>query len=260
MESSFLNNTDASILAIVLFTGMVIMVGLGSWVARTWHKESIQKSGVNALLGSLFALFGFMLAFTFGMSGSRYESIRDIVVEEANSIGTAALRADLYPDSIRTSFRVDFKNYLDARIAYYNDFFEKEKLKKAKEDAAKASTDLWAIAMRASKLPNMLIPSNNMVPALNSMFDDATKRESLARAHVPDPIVYMLFILGIVTSFIVGFTSSGLDYKDWIIVAGFLLLSCMIIYITLDLGRPMRGLIQTETGQKAIEELRSLFN
>jgi hypothetical protein len=69
----------------------------------------------------------------------------------------------------------------------------------------------------------------------------------------------MLFILALASSFIGGVTSSSIRHKDWIVVAGFALLSSMIIYITLDLGRPMRGLIKAEMGQQAILDLRKMF-
>jgi hypothetical protein len=193
------------------------------------------------------------------MSGSRYENVRNVTVEEANNIGTAVLRADLYSDSVRDAFRVDFKKYLEARIDYYNHVKDTVLFTKAKADASRAADALWARAMQQSKLPNMLIPSNQMIPALNAMFDIATTREVLLRARVPDVIVWMLFILALASSFIGGFTTSIIRHKDWIIVAGFALLSSMIIYITLDLGRPMRGIIKAEMGQQAMLDLRKMF-
>jgi len=236
------------------------MVALGRYAGKIWRKEEGEPGGgVNSLLAALFALFGFILAFTFGMSGNRYENVRNVIVEEANDIGTAVLRADLYSDSIRNEFRADFKKYLEARIAYYDNVTDTALFYKAKDDAAKAGEALWRRAMTQSKQPNMLIPSNNMIPALNAMFDIATTREVILMARVPDVIVYMLFILALASSFIAGFTSLSIRYKDWIVVTGFALLSSMIIFITLDLGRPMRGIIKADIGQQAILDLRKMF-
>ena len=260
MDNSLIHTTDALVLCILLFIVMITMVALGKIAGKIWRREEGEpKGGVNSLLAALFALFGFILAFTFGMSGSRYENVRNITVEEANDIGTAVLRADLYSDSVRDAFRVDFKKYLEARIDYYNHVKDTVLFTKAKADAAKAADALWARAMQQSKLANMLIPSNQMIPALNAMFDIATTREVILKARVPDMIVWMLFILALTISFIGGFTSSSIRHKDWIIVAGFALLSSMIIYITLDLGRPMRGIIKAEMGQQAILDLRKMF-
>ena len=260
MNNSLIHTTDASILCIMLFIAMILMVALGRYIGKIWRQEKDEpRGGVNSLMAALYALFGFILAFTFGMSGSRYESVRNIVVLEANNIGTAVLRADLYPDSVRDAFRADFKNYLEARIAYYDNVTDTTLFYKAKDDAAKAAGALWSRAMQQSKLPNMLIPSNSMIPALNAMFDIATTREIILKARVPDIIVYMLFILALASSFIAGFTSSAIRHKDWIVITGFALLSSMIIYITLDLGRPMRGIIRADLGEQAIVDLRKMF-
>ena len=260
MNYSLIHRTDATVLGIFLFIAMMAMVALGTMAGKIWRKDEAEpKGGVSSLLGALFALFGFILAFTFGMSGNRYDNVRNIIVEEANDISTAVLRADLYSDSVRDAFRSDFYKYLEARIAYYQNVTDTILFFKAKEDATKISGALWDRAMQQSKLPNMLIPSNQMVPALNSMFDITTTSEVTLRARVPDVIVYMLFILALASSFIGGFTSLAIRPRDWIVVAGFALLSSMIILITLDLGRPMRGIIKADTGVQSIVDLRSMF-
>ena len=260
MDKSFIHQTDAFVLCIFLFVAMIGMVLLGRIAGKIWRKERDEpKGGVNALLGALFALFGFILAFAFGMSGTRYDNVRNIIVEEANDISTAVLRADLYSDSVRDAFRSDFKKYLEARIAYYDNVKDTVSWFKSREDAARLSEALWARAMQQSKQPNMLTPSINMIPALNAMFDITTTSEVTLLTRVPDVIVYMLFILALTSSFIGGFTSSSIRHKDWIVVIGFALLSSMIIYITLDLGRPMRGIIKAEAGKQAIVDLRKMF-
>jgi hypothetical protein len=260
MESSFIHTTGALTLCLLLFVGMIILVPVGRWLGNLWRKEEGEpKGGVNSLLAAMFALFGFILAFAFGMSGSRFESVRGIIVQEANGIGTATLRADLYPDSIRNAYREDFKNYVEARIAYYDKALDTTQWDKLKEDAASIQQRLWERTMQQSKLPNMMIPTNNMVPALNAMFDIVTTRDVALKARVPDTIVWMLFVLALATSLIAGFTTTAIRHKDWIVIVTFALLSSMIVYITLDLGRPMRGVIKAEMGEQAMVDLRKMF-
>jgi phosphoglycerol transferase MdoB-like AlkP superfamily enzyme len=150
MDNSFIHTTDALVLCFILFIAMIAMVAVGKIAGRLWRKESSEPTGgVNSLLTAVFALFGFILAFTFGMSGARYENVRDVIVEEANTIGTSVLRADLYSDSVRDAFHADFKRYLDARIAYYDNATNPRLLMKAKSDALKAQDALWARAMHS---------------------------------------------------------------------------------------------------------------
>lgn len=260
MTHSFIFRTEALTLSIVLFIGMILMVVLGRVACKMWNKEESEpKGGVSSLFGGLFALSGLLLAFTFGMSGTRLEKVRDVIELEANEIGTAILRSDLYADSARDGFRADFKNYLEAVIAFYNGAANMDSLNKAKQDAEKAGQRLWARAAQQSKLPNMLIPSNQMIPSLNGMFDVAQSREIILRQKVPDLIVYMLFIAVFATCFIGGLTSGSFHSKEWIIVVGFSIVTAMVVYTTIDLSRPMRGMIKDEAGKHAILELRKMF-
>jgi len=256
MENSFIHKTDALILSLFLFVAMLLMVQLGRIAAKAWKQEESESKGIGFLLSAIFGLSAFILAFTFGMSTTRYSNVRELIIEEANDIGTALLRSDLYSDSATVAFRADFRKYIDARISFYDNTANEILLNKAKGQAEKARTDLWQRAMQQSKQPNMLIPSNNMIPALNSMFDIATTIEMTLYARVPDLIIYMLFILGLVTSFIGGYASKDIRKKDWIIIIAFALFSSMVTYITLDLGRPMRGIIKGDIGKQAIIDIR----
>ncbi|HEV8507600.1 MAG TPA: hypothetical protein VGQ53_19445 [Chitinophagaceae bacterium] len=260
MTHSFIFKTDALVLSLILFVGMIVMVLCGRYACKLWNKEESEpKGGVSSLFGALFALSGLILAFTFGMSGSRLEKVRNVIESEANDIGTAVLRSDLYADSVRSGFRDDFKEYLEAVIAFYENAADIKKLYKAKEDAQRVADKLWARATQQSKLPNMLIPSNQMIPALNSMFDIAQSREIILKSRVPDLIVYMLFISVLATCFIGGFTSGSFHSKEWIIVVGFSIVTAMVVYTTIDLSRPLRGIIKDEAGKQAIIELRNMF-
>ena len=60
-----------------------------------------QDSQIGTLVGALLALLGFLMAFTFGMAGSRFDARKQLLLDEANSIGTAHLRAGLLPEPHR---------------------------------------------------------------------------------------------------------------------------------------------------------------
>src|SRR5262245_22092651 len=66
--------------------------------------------------GTVFALLGLLVAFTFSGAGARYESRRHLIAEEANAIGTAWLRLDLLPAPAQPHLRDLFRRYVDARL------------------------------------------------------------------------------------------------------------------------------------------------
>src|SRR5204863_5742831 len=103
MNMSFILRTEAWIIALSLFVLMVISTWVGRIVGKRIREQGHQKDKLTETSGLTGLLF-FLLAFTFSMSASRYDARRTTVIEEANDIGTAILRSDLYPDSVRNLF------------------------------------------------------------------------------------------------------------------------------------------------------------
>lgn len=256
MENSLFFLTDTWVICLVVLIIMMFCIWLGSAIGRKkFHGDYAENAANKTIIGSVFGLLAFLLAFTFGMSGSRYESRRAASITEANAIGTAILRADLYPEEDRTAFRADFKEYLQARIDYLASPWDDAKLNAIQERQEKAAGSLWSRAMKLSVNPPSIIPSNQMIPALNEMFDSATSNDYSELMRVPESIVIMLFMLSFVSAFLMGYTSAEKGKLDWYVAFGFCFLSVLVLFITLDLDRPRRGVIQLETSHKAITSL-----
>ena len=107
-------------------------------------------------------------------------------LDEANEIGTAILRCDMYPDSVRNPLRADFKEYIETRIAYYavGDDEEKDQTGayKGRRDLRQ---DLERVALQAQN-PNNIAITAQMIPAVNAMIDIVTYQEMpVGSAEVP---------------------------------------------------------------------------
>jgi len=98
-----------------------------------------------------------------------------------------------------------------------------------------------------------------MATSLTNLFDIGIKREVLLSSGIPAPISVMLIILVLAICLVGGFTTPTIKRKEWIVIAVFALLASGILYITMDLARPMAGLIKPDAGQSAIVNLRSFF-
>jgi hypothetical protein len=260
MNFSLLETLPAYVTTGLLFTAMVFMAWFGNFIARVRLKRNpeIFSDGLGSLEGALLGLVALLLAFTFSMSASRYDERRHIIVEEANVIGTAILRADLYPDSIREAFRKDFKEYVEARISYFESGIDIPKVVEAMAKGETVSKRIWDRASSLGREPKYLVQTNQMIPALNSMIDIVTTRFYVTRAKVPESILWLLFLLSLVASLVVGYGRKG-SKLDWVVVAGFSLMTCLAIYLILDLDRPRRGLINMDDANARIVELREMF-
>ncbi len=91
-------------------------VELGRWFGRRrQHQQAEPEGPVGAAVGATLGLLAFILAFTFGMAASRFDARRQMVVEDANTIGTTYLRTSLMPDPPASKLRSMLREYTDIR-------------------------------------------------------------------------------------------------------------------------------------------------
>lgn len=105
---------------------ILLPVFAGAWLAgeigyrlgafRRERSGTVLAPGVGAMVGSLLALLAFMLAFTFGVASDRFGARRVLVVDEANAVSTAFLRADLMPPPWADNLREHLREYVDLRL------------------------------------------------------------------------------------------------------------------------------------------------
>ena len=95
-------------LTIALVTG-AIEVGrvFGGRVYRRSKDE--KESTASTFVGTVLGRVAFILAFTFGIVTNRYDDRKALVLEEANAIGTAYLRADFLLDTGRSKAKALFR-------------------------------------------------------------------------------------------------------------------------------------------------------
>ena len=243
------------ILLVSIFLFYLLGVKIGNDKKR--HNPDAKAKGIGPLEGALLGLLSLLLSFTLSMSASRYDSRRTIIVQEANDISTVISLADLYSDSIRTAFRKDLKQYVTARIAYY-DATTGITINQELSNASITSARIWERAAALSKKQPEYSRDMLMLPAISTMTDIVTSRDAGRLATVPGLIIYLLIILTILGSFIVGYSKKE-SKNDWIILTMYALMTGMTIYTILDLDQPRSGLIQTNSPHEKIIELRELF-
>ena len=115
--------TRACLMTGGLFVGMLISLEAGIRLrhARMALEAAAGKktSGFGAVEGAMFALLGLLVAFTFSGAANRFDGRRQLIVQEANDIGTAYLRLQLLPPEPRAELQQLFREYFDARLVLY---------------------------------------------------------------------------------------------------------------------------------------------
>ncbi len=260
MNLSLLFHVPATVIAI----GVFVLILLFNWLGFRYRQIQVRKhrndeiDSIGTIEGSMLGLLGLLLAFSFGIASSKFESRRAIIAEEANSIGTALLRCDLYPDSIRNILRKDFREYVEARVDYYNAGDDEDLIKKSLGKANIYSTKLWKVVTQEGQNPQNLVRTAQMIPALNAMIDIVSARNSGRQAKVPPIILNVLLILTLTSGFLSGYGNKA-KRRNMVLIYGFALMTAMALYLVMELDRPRRGVINLDVAQKNITDLRNQF-
>jgi hypothetical protein len=246
-----------------LFLGLLLFLEIGRRVGirRMKDDSGAAGEGVGAVDGAIFALLGLLIAFTFSGASARFDTRRQLVVEETNDIGTAYLRLDLLPADAQPALREGFRRYLDARIEVYQKLPD---IAAAKESLAKADEmqrQIWRQAVAASRAQGAP-PSAPilLLPALNAMIDITTTRTMATQMHPPIVVFAMLFGLALAASLLAGYGMTGTRVRSWFHMLGFALVMAVAVYVILDIEYPRLGLIRVDAFDQALIDLRESMN
>src|SRR5437879_73732 len=103
----------AALLATGLLVGILICLEIGR---RIGVRNLTTDRGGGAVEAALFGLLGLLIAFTFSGAATRFDTRRQLIIDEANMIGTAYLRIDLLPADAQPALREKFRQYVDSRL------------------------------------------------------------------------------------------------------------------------------------------------
>jgi hypothetical protein len=243
-----------------LWTILPIMIGvsllsveLGYRLARYLQRDSQmeKETPVGGMVGATLALLALMLAFTFGLAGSRFEDRRQVVLSEANAIGTAYLRAGLLPEPMRTETQSLFREYLDVRL----DAVNPDKLSYAITKSEELQNRLWAQAVAASEKDRSPIAAL-FVQSLNEVIDlHAVRMLAALRSRVPAVIWIVLFLLSFLSMAMMGYHEALTNSRRSIAILALILGFSSVLFLIVDLDRPRQGTLQVS--QQAMIDLRN---
>jgi len=249
--------TTTVLLIIGLLVGMLLTLIIGQHLGRRNKAEvtDAARARLTAVEAAIFGLMGLMIAFTFSGAAQRYELRRQLVIDEANAIGTSYLRVDLLPSSRQEGLREKYRRYAEARLAVYRVLPD---LKESTTQAAIATTlqgEIWAgtIAALAEAPPHVAIV---VIPALNQMIDITTARAVASLTHTPTLVMAMLALLGLACSLLAGYVIAGSQTsRVGLHLLTFALMMTATIYIIFDLDYPRYGLIRLDFADQALMDV-----
>lgn len=230
------------LVGIAIFAAMVVSREIGAKLFEMLRPVLLPPEPVRineshivaAVLGILLVLIGF----GFYLAVDRQETRRDLVVSEASALKTAYLRSQFLEDT--PALQSSLRAYTQARLAYGLSE-ESDRTAKALE-ASKLQDQVWHDVIAATKpLRSETLPSLISAP-INEAFGLADRRNAIADARIPPPVLATIALYLLAITGILGFTTSAAGGQHR--VGSFLLFALMasVIILILDIDRPRGGM------------------
>jgi hypothetical protein len=187
------------------------------------------------------ALVAFLIGFAFSGAASRFIDRMDIIVKEANALGTAYLRADAIAEPQRSELKAAIKEYTADRVT----LLSREGRDQLEPLLAKVSglhERMWRAAITATQdnapLRGLLLPS------VNEVIDMHAVHLAMARRHLPIPIMALLLGAAAISLGIVGFGNGRVGRRFSALDSVYGAVLAVALWMTIDLDYPGIGLIR----------------
>lgn len=210
---------------------------------RQWHRKDHPKdSTVGSISGATLGLLAFILAFTFGYAASRYETRRNLVLDEANALETTYLRAGYLDEPQSREIRNLLKSFLDIRLAADKQMSVEDILKKSDQLLEQLWNHTEELAKKHPDSETMAL----FVESTNNIIELHSKRVMSALwGRVPLVVWITLFLLTICSMFSMGYLSGLTGIRNIAVNLTLTLSFSIVIFLIADLDRPREGLIRT---------------
>jgi len=263
------------VLTVLLFFAILSMIETGRRIGRKRFQSEGEAAGkgFTAVEGAIFGLLGLVLAFSFSGALTRFDARRQLVIKEANDIGTAWLRIDLLPADAQAPMREQFRRYLDARLEAYANASDIESVRTALERAAAVQKEIWALAIRSGMpaggadhggggAPSASGPQAQilLLPALNTMFDTGTSQQEAVRFHPPLIIFIMLGSLILACALFAGYDMGCRKNLNLLHSIGFAIVLSVTVYVIVDVEYPRLGYIRMSDSDEVLRQIREAMN
>ena len=199
----------------------------------------------SQVLSTALLVLALLLGFTFSMALNRYDERRELVVQEANDIGTAWLRAGLVPAPHGPALQAALADYARVRVTSP---VPSEPAKLAR--AAALRNRVWAVAAPAQAVLDGPRAAS-LISAVNAVLDTGTQREKAVAARVPGEVILLLVVFAAVACFLLGYTLNAHGHRHRLASGILFALLGLTIMLILDLDRPAGGAIVVD--QSAME-------
>lgn len=243
-------------LLVLLFSSLFLFASavVGYLVGRFASQRIVEKTQIGSVQVSIIGLLALMLGFTFAVALSRFDTRRNLAIDEANALGTTFLRAQMLPEPYKTNTSKLLRDYIDLHLEIPKIIDNPDKIMDARRKAEAQQSLIWKQAIGAAEKKPTVITSL-FISSLNESFDLYSSRIASFYARVPGTILWTLVVIAIIALGIVGYGFGIAGQRSWLVMMLTSILVSLVIVMIVDLDRPEAG--PTRISQQAMVDLRN---
>ena len=230
-------------LYILIVLILLVMAEAGFRVGRRWsgRSEAETDESASSVVGAILAFLAFLIIFQTGIAADRFNTRRQLVVEEGKTVGTAYLRSGFLPEPDQTEVRELLEEYVDIRLKAADGSLSLESVV-ARSEAIHA--ELWGITQPAA----LADPGSDLivgfVESINQVIEVHADRVAAVLNRFPASIWFAIFFVAALSVAVLGY-HTGLDgERNLVAVLALVMVTAAVILLIVDLDRPQEGLLQ----------------
>jgi hypothetical protein len=220
---------------------------------RNRHEQE-KETPVGAMVGATLGLLAFILAFTFGLAAARFDTRRQVLLDEANAIGTTYLRAGMLPDR-RDGIQALLREYVDTRL----EALRSGNIAEGVRQSENIQSQLWAHATAVGEKNQNSIVVGLFIQSLNELIDLHAKRvQAGLRSRIPGAIWVGLFAVAALSLATMGYHAGMVGTRRSLAIVAVAFTFSVVIELIADLDRPQEGVLRVS--QQALTDLQRSMN
>jgi hypothetical protein len=240
-------------IAVGLFVALVVGIELGRWLRR---RSAIDKevAGNGTAQSVLFTVLGMVLAFSFSTAASRFDTRKQLIVDQSNALSTAWLRLDLLPEADANPIRVHLKAWAKLALSVAEESPDRNPQAFARlvAEANRHQNEAWRLAVDAVERHPRPQYAGLILSPLNDWMDLTTSRLQIDHRGAPLQVILTLVILSLTAAVLAGHGMTARSRRSPLHVIAFAGAIAFVLFVIIDLSHPRSGLIRVDSVDDAM--------
>jgi hypothetical protein len=178
------------------------------------------------------------------MAVSRFEVRKQLVLEEADAIGTSCLRTQLLPAPAGPELASLLRQYVNVRVQYGTAGNDLARLDGLHTQTAHLQTELWIRAATYAQQDPNPVRAGLLLQSLNQAIDLEEARWMALQNHVPESVIYVNAVVGLLAAMLVGYSFGVNGRRNIFSMCMLALAITMVLAVIIDLDRPRSGFVR----------------